>query len=140
MFKNNVMIGILVLCFIPAALAALEEESRTTVVVKEMKGEVSGISSSFIAILYGQDKNTSYEMAFTMDKNVKLEDKKSLKEIEPRDIVTVSYEETSETKKVDDKEVTRVMSRVVKRIRFVRAGTKLQENDMRSVEGSEATS
>ena len=133
---KGVMMGILVLCFMGTALAEPEEEAKKIVVVKEMQGEVSGISSNFIAIVYGQDKKASYEMALTMDKDVKVEDRKSLKDIGVGDIVSVSYEETTETKKEGDKDISRVVSRVVKKIRFIRPGAKLQEIEMRSLEES----
>jgi len=119
---------------VATALAEPEEEAKKTVAVKELQGEVSGISSNFIAILYGQDKKTSYEMALTVDKDVKIENRKSLKDIGVGDIVSVSYEETAETKKEGDKDITRVVSRVVKKVRFIRPGAKIQEIEMRSLE------
>lgn len=134
MIKKNVIIGILVLCLAGTGFAQTEEEAKKTVVVKEMQGEVSGISNNFIAIVYGQDKKTSYEMAFTMDKDVKIEDRKSLKDIGVGDIVLVSFEETTETKKEGDKDISRVVSRVVKKIRFIRPAAKIQEIELRSLE------
>lgn len=134
MIKKMIISGILVLCFSGIGFIRAEEEAKKTVAVKELQGEVSGISSNFIAILYGQDKKTSYEMALTLDKDVRIEDRKSLKDIGVGDVVSVSYEETTETKKQDDKEVTRVMGRVVKKIRFIRPGAKIQEIEMRSLE------
>lgn len=132
MIKNIIIAAILVFCLIGTSFA--EEEVKKKVVVKELQGEVSGISSNFIAIVYGQDKKTSYEMAFTMDKDVKVEDRKSLKDIGVRDIVSVSFEETTETKKQDDKDISRVVSRVVKKIRFIRPGAKIAEIELRSLE------
>ena len=42
------------------------------VTMKKMTGEVEGISQNFISILYSQDKKASYEMAFGIDKDVKI--------------------------------------------------------------------
>jgi hypothetical protein len=130
---------VLVLGFMATALAEPEEEAKKTVVVKELQGEVGGISSNFIAVLYGMDakKEAALEMALAMDKDVKIEDRKSLKDIGLGDIVSVSYEETTETKKEGDKDISRILSRVVKKIRFIRPGAKLQEIEMRSLEEPE---
>lgn len=127
MFRKSVFIGILVLCLTRTALAEPEEKPIRTVVVKDMQGEVSGISSNFIAILFGVDEKSSHEMAFTMNKDVKVEHKKSLKDIGVGDLVSVNYEEISETTKQDDKDITRVLSREVKRIRFISEGAKIRE-------------
>ena len=111
-----------------------EDVTRKTV-AKEVSGQVSGISSSLISILYGQDKKTSYEMALTIDKDTKVEHKKSLKEIQSGDTVLVKYEETTETYKVEDakgqkKEVTRRLGRQVKTVVFLKAAPK----ELQSVE------
>jgi hypothetical protein len=91
------------------------------VATKKMTGEVQGISKNFISILYSQDEKTSYEMAFDVDKDVKIENKKDLKQINIGNIVTVSYEETTEKPK-DDKDVKKikVKNRTVKRIIFIK--------------------
>lgn len=145
MMKAKIIMGlamVLVLGFMGVALAQkgkpeAKEKNISKSVFKEITGEVSGISSNFIAIVYGQDKKTSYEMAFSMDKDVRIEDRKSLKDIGVGDIVSVSFEETTETKKQGDKDITRVVSRVVKKIRFIRPGAKIQEIEMRSLEEPE---
>lgn len=97
---------------------AKEKEIKKTVTVKTIQGEVSGISSNFIAVVYGQDKKTSYEMAFNIGKDAKIEYKKSLKEISVGDIVAVEYEETVEIKKG---EKPRTTQRVVKMIKFLKS-------------------
>jgi hypothetical protein len=91
------------------------------VIMKKMTGEVAGISQNFISILYGQDEKTSYEMAFDIDKDVKIENKGDLKQINTGNIVIVTYEETTEKPK-DDKEgkKIKVKNRTVKRIVFVK--------------------
>jgi 2-iminoacetate synthase ThiH len=63
-------------------------------------------------------------MALNMDKDVKVERKKSLKEIGVGDIVGVNYEETIETK---EGEKPRVIARVVKMIKFIKAAQVIPE-------------
>jgi hypothetical protein len=91
------------------------------VMMKKMKGEVQGISQNFISILYGQDEKTSYEMAFDIDKDVTIENKADLKQINVGNIVIVTYEEATEKPK-DDKEgkKIKVKNRTVKRIVFIK--------------------
>lgn len=107
---------VLILVFVLSAEAG---EPRKEVYSKHLSGEVSGISSNFVAILYGVDneRQTSMEMAFTIDKDAKVDGKKSLSEITPGDTVSVAYEETTQT---DEKGYTRVKERVVKRITFIK--------------------
>ena len=91
------------------------------VATKKMTGEVQGISKNFIAILYAQDEKTSYEMAFDVDKDVKIENKKDLKEIKVGNIVAVTYQETTEKPKDDkDGKKIKVQNRTVKRIIFIK--------------------
>ncbi|MCX5693110.1 MAG: hypothetical protein NTX47_05450 [Candidatus Omnitrophica bacterium] len=90
------------------------------VMMKKMTGEVAGISQNFISILYGQDEKTSYEMAFDIDKDVKIENKEDLKQINIGNIVAVSYEETTEKLKDDKEGKIKVKNRTVKRIVFIK--------------------
>ena len=87
---------------------------------KHMTGEVSGISSNFLALMYAVDEKaqTSYEMAFSVDKNVKVEGKDKLSEIAAGDTVSVSYDETTE--KDEKGENPRIVERLVKRIVLVK--------------------
>lgn len=133
---KGIAMGILVLSFMGMA-SAEAEEIKKKVTIKELQGEVSGLSNNFIAIIYAQDKKTSYEMAFTMDKNLRIENRKSLSDIAVGDIVSVSFEETSETKKQGNKDISRIAGRLVKKIRFIRPGAKVQEIEMRSLEEAE---
>lgn len=119
------------ICSVNAAEKSTEtkEEPKKITVEKTLNGEVSGISPNFIAILYGQDKKTSYEMALVMDKNTKVEHKNSLKEIAAGDIVSVRYEEITQvfkqrTEKGEEKDVVKVLGRLVKVVSFVRSPAK----------------
>ena len=97
----------------------------TKKVMKTVTGEVSAITSNFIAVLYGSDKDTSYEMALYLDKEVKVAHKKSLKEIVQGDTVAVSYEESAEIK---EGEKPKVLAKVVKEVAFLSAAQKKPES------------
>jgi preprotein translocase subunit YajC len=125
------LVVVLVLGLAPLSFAQenKKEEITKKTTAKEISGEVSGISSNFIAIVYGQNSKTSFEMALIIDKDTKVEHKKSLKEIKPGDTVSVRYEENTETykeetKKGEKKDVTRLLRRIVKTVDFVRAAPK----------------
>jgi hypothetical protein len=103
---------------------------------KTLDGEVVAISPNFIAINYGVDKKTSHEMALVIDKDTKVERKKSLQEIAPGDIVSVKYAEIAQVSKEivkgEEKSKARVLSRLAKVIRFINPGLK----ELQSVEES----
>lgn len=127
---RTIIAAVLVLGLV--GIGEAEEGKEKKIIKSEMKevtGEVGGISKNFLAILYGQDKDASYEMALTIDKDVKLKGKNSLSEIGPGDTVSVSYEEKAETYKENDekgkeKDVTKVLSRVVKAVTFIKSAPK----------------
>ena len=95
---------------------------------KTIEGKVVAISPNFIAINYGLDKRTSYEMALTIDKETKVERKKSLKEIVPGEGVWIKYAEISEVSQEIVGEVkkskSRVLAKVVRVIRFMNPAPK----------------
>jgi hypothetical protein len=110
--------------------ADVAETNQPKKVIKEkiIEGQVVAISPNFLAINYGVDKKSSYEMALVIDKDTKVERKKTLKEINPGDGVWVKYAEISEVSKVtvngEEKSKTRVLNRLVKVIRFMNAAPK----------------
>ena len=121
-----IKITIVLLLFVGGIKIALAQEAtgklkNRDVQSKHMTGEVSGISSSFLALVYAVDEKAkaSYEMAFSVDKNVKVEGKDKLSEIAVGDTVSVSYDETIE--KDEKGENPKVMERLVKRIMLVKA-------------------
>lgn len=103
-----------------------KEEIKEILTTKTVSGEVSGVSSDFIAISYGMSKknDASLEMALTVDKNVKVEHKDNLSQIGPGDTVSVTYEEKTQK---DEKGNIRVKSRVAKKITFLKAAKKIEE-------------
>ena len=124
-FKTVVLVMALGLALISGRANA--DESKKEVLAKHMTGEVSGISANFLGLVYNVDQKeqTSYEMAFSLDKDVKVEAKAGLSEISPGDIVSVAYDETLET---DDQGNKRVMQRLVKRIAYLKpSADKLEE-------------
>lgn len=102
-----------------------EKEFKKTTVTKKLDGEVAGISADFIAIDCGlnEKKTAAREMAFKLDKNVKVEVKKSIKEIGVGDTVSVTYEEIAET----NGKIIRNLGRTVKSVRFLRPAPKQPE-------------
>jgi hypothetical protein len=106
-------------------LLAQEIKPRREVVAKEVFGAVSGISSNFVAVVYGRDPKSEIltEMAFNVGKEVVIKNKKSLKEINPEDSIKVLYDEITETR--EDGRI--IKSRVAKEIVFLRPADKKPE-------------
>jgi len=127
-----------------AADAAEANQPKKIIQEKIIEGKVVAISQNFLAVNYGVDKKTSYEMALSIDKDTKVERKKSLKEILPGDGVWVKYAEICEVskEKIDGEERSRsrVLTRLVKLIRFMNAAPKgLQSSgEYLGVEGEQA--
>ena len=106
-------------------LLAQEAKPRRIVLAREIAGTVSGISNNFVAVVYGRDPKSGIlsEMAFNVGKEVKIKNKKSLKEMNPEDSIKVLYDEITETK--EDGRI--IKSRVAKEIVFLRAAEKKPE-------------
>jgi hypothetical protein len=130
--SSVIKLGLILVLALGIQGAGFTEETAETAVkvtikkqIKTVTGEVSAISGNFIAVLYGSDKDTSYEMALNMNKEVKVAHKKSLKDIVQGDTVSVSYEETAEIKEgVQPK----VLARVVKEVSFLSTAQKKPED------------
>ena len=103
-----------------------QEASKEETASKSLTGEVAGISPSFIAVTYGQDSETSYEMAFNLDAKVKIMGAKELKEILMGDTVSVSYDEKFQK---DEKGNVRINGRQVNVITLVRPGNRIPEKE-----------
>jgi hypothetical protein len=99
---------------LPEASAKADEPKEETL-EKTMDGVIAGVSSNFIAIDYGQDEKTAYEMTFNITKDTRLERIKNIKNLKSGDTVWVSYNEKIIKK---DKKV-RVIERVLKVLRFL---------------------
>lgn len=121
-------VGLFLLCFIQGARAEKsKDETKTKTVIKEVQGEVSALTSHFIAIVYKKDKEKGieYEMALPIGEDVRVVYKRRLEEIEVGDIVKVQYEEVQEEYEEIGKggvklRKTKVISRQVKRIIFLK--------------------
>ncbi len=95
--------------------------------VKEILGEVSGIGSKFVVVVYRRDveKGIDYEMLFTMDKNeVEIAQARDLSKISIGDTVKIQYEEkTEQADKVNEdgvvERVTKVTERKATKITFI---------------------
>jgi len=110
--------GFLTLCIGFAQENQENKENNIEVALKEATGVIGSLSANFIAIETGVDaqQGAATEAAFNLSKNVRIEHKNSLKEIKVGDTVTVSYEETIETR--DDGRKMRKTS--VKTITFLK--------------------
>lgn len=93
---------------------------------KAITGEVSAISKDFIAIVYNrnQERGSEEEIALPLAKNVIIEHKKSLSEIAVGDMVSVEFEEMSES---DERGGERT-KRTARVLSFVRAAPKKTES------------
>jgi len=94
------------------------EAPKTETVSKTVTGIVSGISYNFIAVMFGQDEKgeVAQEMAFNVDKSVKIEHKSDIGSIKAGDTVSVAYEETTQT----SKDGVKTSKRMAKAITFLR--------------------
>lgn len=114
--------GLIILALLGLSLSAtcLEGADKGTekgqvkreVITKEVAGEVGGIGNNFIAIDYGQTAKESLEIAIPINKNTR-GSHKNLKEIQVGDIVSVTYEETIETKEGGNPRVVKRLAKVV---------------------------
>lgn len=91
---------------------------KVEVATKTITGEISGISSNFIALLCGVNPQSgaASEMAFNLDKGVQVEHKNSLKDLMLEDMVDIVYDEIT----VTDKEGKQSSKRQVRLISFLR--------------------
>jgi len=118
--------------------SAAKEESKPAVVIgpdekgpeltdrKTFRGEISGISSNFLALEISADATAAREMTFKVSKDVRLIGRDKIMDFKNGDTVSVLCEETTQsvTKKdkagKDIKEV-KVLGRVVKEITLMKA-------------------
>jgi hypothetical protein len=101
-------------------------KEKEVVVTMEVSGRVSGLSPNFIAVIYGRDDTgkVSLEMAFNLDKDVKVAHKNSIKEIGLGDEVKITYAEITRFS-AEGKMISR--RRVAKEVAFVRAAKTEQQ-------------
>ena len=99
---------------------------KVELVTKTITGEISGISSNFIALLCGVDSQSgaAKEMAFNLDKNLQIEHKNSLKDLMLEDMVDIVYDEIT----VTDKEGKVSIKRQVRLISFLKRPEKPLED------------
>lgn len=99
------------------------DEPKEETLEKTLDGTIAGVSSNFIAIDYGQDEKTSFEITFVINKDTRLERIKDIKKLKPGDTVWLSYKE----KVIKKGKEIRVKERVVKVLRFLNAAKPLVE-------------
>lgn len=90
------------------------ESQKSTSTIKELQGEISGISKESISIIYNRDleKGIDYEMLLPIEKgNIQLIHKNSLDELCVGDTVRLQYEE--ETKEDEEGRKIKRKARVI---------------------------
>jgi hypothetical protein len=101
-------------------------KEKEVVVAMEVSGTVSGLTPNFIAVIYGRNEaeKVSLEMAFSLDKDVRIAHKNSIQEIGLGDEVRITYDEVTRIN-AEGKIIAR--KRVAKEVAFVRQAQKVQE-------------
>jgi hypothetical protein len=130
-FLRLIFVTMMVLSFTGLVLAQEKGQQKgkvkTTSTMKEIEGEISGMTKRSISIVYGRDnaKGIEYEMLLPFAKEgVKVEHKKNLSEFAQGDTVRVSYEEVIEENEQGEKKE----GRRAKIISFIRAAEKKSES------------
>ena len=113
-----------------------KRKTKISSTIKEVQGEISWISSRYIAIAYNRDpgKGSEDEMLLPIDSSLKLEHKQSLDQIKVGDLVRVQYDEETE----EDEKGNKKDSRKAAVVSFIKAGMKKEEpaiNDEPSEDG-----
>jgi hypothetical protein len=109
------------------------DEPREEVSDKTLEGEVSGVSPTFLAIVYGQDDKTSYEIPFKVNKNVRFERAKSMDDVKVGDSVQVAYEE----RLLKSEKETQVKARTLTLIRLLVSAKPEAEQSKNTLESRE---
>ena len=128
---RSIFAAIMVISFTSLVLAQEKGQPKgkvkTTSTMKEVRGEISGITKRSISIVYDRDnkKGAEYEMLLPFSQEgIKVEHKKNLSEFSQGDTVLVSYEEViEENEKAEKKE-----DRRAKVVSFISAAPKKTES------------
>lgn len=110
---------------------------------KTFRGDVSGISSNFLAIETSVNARAAQEMAFTVSKDVKIIGKEKILDIKNGDTVNVLAEETTQSVKTKDKNgkesrEVKTLSRVVTEITVIKAAPQPEPEVKPAAESEEA--
>ncbi len=124
----KISLAIVLLSGLMGTVFAEDKEKKEKIVKTAssvVSGEISGISENFISVVYETDKEKGieYEVLVPIDKDVKIEHKKSLSELKIGDRVSIRYEDTT----VEDSKKRQTLKRKAKVIRFVRSAVKKPE-------------
>ena len=91
------------------------KQAKQETAAKDITGTVGGISPNFIAVTLGRGAQgqAALEMAFNLNKTVKIEHKNSIKDIKLGDTVQVAYDEITTTREDGSKSIRRVAKSVI---------------------------
>lgn len=103
--------------------SAKSDQPKEEIIEKTLDGTIAGVSPNFLAIDYGQDEKTSYEMTFNITKDTRLERIKDIRSLKTGDTVWVRYNE----KIIKIGKEVRVLDRVLKVLRFLNAAKVISE-------------
>lgn len=95
-----------------------EKKKNEKKIEKTLKGRISFIRKSKMAVEYEVNKDESEDMYLTVDKNVKLRNAKKFSDIGPRDLVEVKYTQTYIEPEKKESE-TLILSNIVSEINFI---------------------
>lgn len=111
--------GLTVFILSSSLLEAKEEvgKKNTNAGLKSIKGEVGMIRPGYIEVEYALDEEGAHAMVFPLSKDVEIQNKKSIGEIQQGDAVELTYEERTWITE-EGKAQTEIK---VKKIRFVKA-------------------
>lgn len=135
--KRFMILALVFAAFIAAAGAGYcaEDPSKVkeTTVAKTVTGIATGVSPKFIAVEYGASlkDGAALEMAFNVDREVRIKNKRSLKDIGMGDTVTVDYDEITKTN-LEGKVLS--SRRVARSVSFIRPAPKEVESEVLGAE------
>lgn len=107
-----------------------EAKAREREIIRTMEsvsGEISGLNSSFINLVYERSGSEEFEMYLPLDQRVKLDHYKRFSDVLVGDRVELQYEKAVEAPGTPEERITMT----VKRIRFVK---RPKQNELRSEE------
>ena len=100
-----------------AAKEAMPKEEHPIIrTMEHASGEVTGIDSEHLSVLYKRTEDAEYEMNIPLDAKVKLDHYKNLSEIKVGDKVTLDYEKVVQDPKLPNER----RSMTVKKIAFIK--------------------
>jgi hypothetical protein len=109
--------------------AEILEEPVVVRTMEKVNGDISGISSRYINLLYEQRDDQEFEMYLPLDEKVELSQYKTLSDVQVGDRVELTYEKMVTAPDTPEERVTMM----VKKVRFIK---RPKDNTALSSEGA----